>query len=279
MRENSPQVPQPHEGASRAHHLTDRVAAWKAGGTYETVGGHRIFVRRSGGDGPLVVLLHGFPTSSYDWRGGRPRPRGHRRCGPRVRLPRLRPVRQAHRHPLLPEGAGGHRRAARGAPAGAGRRARHGRLRRGGADGARPRRGPHVRRWTAVLLTNSSVIIGKAHLTAVQKLLRGPPRPARRQAGLGTHVHEAARRRLLPRPPPHRAGSRRPVVAVDLQRAGTRSSTGSATSTANASSGPTGGKARSATGAAASTSAGAAWTASAANPSSEPWSPCTPPRR
>ena len=51
-----------------AHHLTARVAAWEASGTFETIQGRRIFVRRSGGDGPLVVLLHGFPTNSYDWR-------------------------------------------------------------------------------------------------------------------------------------------------------------------------------------------------------------------
>lgn len=48
--------------------LTARVAAWEAAGVYETVNGHRIFVRRSTAGGPLVVLLHGYPTSSYDWR-------------------------------------------------------------------------------------------------------------------------------------------------------------------------------------------------------------------
>ena len=47
---------------------SDRVTAWQASGTIQDVGGHRIFVRRSGGDGPLVVLLHGYPSSSYDWR-------------------------------------------------------------------------------------------------------------------------------------------------------------------------------------------------------------------
>lgn len=63
MSEKHPTAAQPH-----VDHLTARVADWRASGTYETVDGHRIFVRRSGGDGPLVVLLHGFPTSSYDWR-------------------------------------------------------------------------------------------------------------------------------------------------------------------------------------------------------------------
>jgi pimeloyl-ACP methyl ester carboxylesterase len=29
--------------------------------------GRRLFVRRREGDGPLLLLLHGFPSSSYDW--------------------------------------------------------------------------------------------------------------------------------------------------------------------------------------------------------------------
>jgi len=53
---------------ARVSALTARVAAWEAAGDYEMVNGHRIFVRRSGGGGALVVLLHGYPTSSYDWR-------------------------------------------------------------------------------------------------------------------------------------------------------------------------------------------------------------------
>jgi pimeloyl-ACP methyl ester carboxylesterase len=48
--------------------LTDRVAAWEATGGYEEVAGQRLFVRRGAGTGPLVVLLHGYPSSSYDWR-------------------------------------------------------------------------------------------------------------------------------------------------------------------------------------------------------------------
>ncbi len=51
--------------------MTDRVDAWQATGTLETVHGRRLWVhRRTGGErGPLVVLLHGFPSCSYDWRG------------------------------------------------------------------------------------------------------------------------------------------------------------------------------------------------------------------
>ena len=48
--------------------VNERIAGWKSGGTLEEIGGHRIFVRRGSGSGPLVVLLHGYPSSSYDWR-------------------------------------------------------------------------------------------------------------------------------------------------------------------------------------------------------------------
>ena len=49
--------------------LTDRVEAWRRGGEQFSFRGHSIFVRRRAGEGPTLVLLHGFPTSSYDFRG------------------------------------------------------------------------------------------------------------------------------------------------------------------------------------------------------------------
>src|SRR5215212_5858789 len=48
--------------------LTDRVRAWRDGGDEVDLGGRRIFVRRRAGDGPPLLLLHGFPSSSYDYR-------------------------------------------------------------------------------------------------------------------------------------------------------------------------------------------------------------------
>jgi pimeloyl-ACP methyl ester carboxylesterase len=39
---------------------------WLAEGEAVTVGGHAVFVHRSGA-GPWLTLLHGFPTSSWDW--------------------------------------------------------------------------------------------------------------------------------------------------------------------------------------------------------------------
>lgn len=53
--------------------LTPNARAWQAAGAREDVLGHRLFVHRhaaeaSGPGRPLLVLLHGFPSSSFDWR-------------------------------------------------------------------------------------------------------------------------------------------------------------------------------------------------------------------
>jgi pimeloyl-ACP methyl ester carboxylesterase len=50
--------------------LTPRTTAWQQSGTFMQVGGHRIFFREQTGDSnqPPVLFLHGYPSSSYDWR-------------------------------------------------------------------------------------------------------------------------------------------------------------------------------------------------------------------
>ena len=40
--------------------------AWRGGGEYLTFEGHHLFARR-GGSGVDLLLIHGFPTSSFDW--------------------------------------------------------------------------------------------------------------------------------------------------------------------------------------------------------------------
>ncbi len=51
-----------------ASQLTSRVAEWRARGRTETFRGQRIFVFHRDGAGTPIVLLHGFPSSSFDWR-------------------------------------------------------------------------------------------------------------------------------------------------------------------------------------------------------------------
>jgi pimeloyl-ACP methyl ester carboxylesterase len=48
--------------------LTSRVREWRSTAVFEDVGGHRIFRRIVDGDGPTIVFLHGYPSSSYDFR-------------------------------------------------------------------------------------------------------------------------------------------------------------------------------------------------------------------
>lgn len=52
----------------RAGAPSERVARWRDFGRRIRVGGHQIHVRRRDGDAPVLVLLHGFPSSSFDWR-------------------------------------------------------------------------------------------------------------------------------------------------------------------------------------------------------------------
>jgi pimeloyl-ACP methyl ester carboxylesterase len=48
--------------------LTKRVEEWLGAGELEEIDRRRIFVRDRPGSGPPVLLLHGYPSSSYDWR-------------------------------------------------------------------------------------------------------------------------------------------------------------------------------------------------------------------
>ena len=48
--------------------LTERVESWREAGGFEEVPGRRLYAQRRDGEAPLLLLLHGFPSSSYDWR-------------------------------------------------------------------------------------------------------------------------------------------------------------------------------------------------------------------
>jgi pimeloyl-ACP methyl ester carboxylesterase len=44
------------------------VEHWRRAGAIEDLGGHRLYVQRREGTLPVLLFLHGFPSSSYDWR-------------------------------------------------------------------------------------------------------------------------------------------------------------------------------------------------------------------
>ncbi len=48
--------------------LTERVEEWRSRGRIESFRGHSIHVHKTDGEGPPLLLLHGFPSSSYDFR-------------------------------------------------------------------------------------------------------------------------------------------------------------------------------------------------------------------
>jgi pimeloyl-ACP methyl ester carboxylesterase len=48
--------------------LTANAERWRDAGGFEQVAGRRLYVQRRDGDGPLLLFLHGFPSSSYDFR-------------------------------------------------------------------------------------------------------------------------------------------------------------------------------------------------------------------
>ena len=52
--------------STRAPALSERLAAWRDGGHFLVVGDQRIYWREAG-DGPVLLLIHGFPTASWDW--------------------------------------------------------------------------------------------------------------------------------------------------------------------------------------------------------------------
>jgi pimeloyl-ACP methyl ester carboxylesterase len=60
--------------------LTTRTAAWRQAGAFVEIDGHAVFVRGCGQDagGEALLFLHGYPSSSYDWRHAVDRLSGYR---------------------------------------------------------------------------------------------------------------------------------------------------------------------------------------------------------
>ncbi|GAA6151356.1 alpha/beta fold hydrolase [Pseudoteredinibacter isoporae] len=52
--------------------ISKAIESWRSKGEYRQLCGHRLFTidEQSGSaDKPVIVLIHGFPTSSWDWQG------------------------------------------------------------------------------------------------------------------------------------------------------------------------------------------------------------------
>lgn len=47
--------------------LTPALQHWQAQGGMVALGGHRLFVAQAGQHGSVLLFIHGYPTSSYDW--------------------------------------------------------------------------------------------------------------------------------------------------------------------------------------------------------------------
>ncbi len=58
--------------------LSPRIESWRGQGEDVRFRERRIHVHRRDGDGPLLLLLHGFPSSAFDWRGVLERTHGRR---------------------------------------------------------------------------------------------------------------------------------------------------------------------------------------------------------
>ncbi len=48
------------------------ITAWHESGSYVTIGGHKLFVMDVGSGAETIVILHGYPTSSYDFKAALP---------------------------------------------------------------------------------------------------------------------------------------------------------------------------------------------------------------
>ena len=59
--------------------LSPTTKAWSASGRHIEVEGKRIFVVERG-SGPVLLLMHGYPTSAYDWQGVMGLLAGSHRC-------------------------------------------------------------------------------------------------------------------------------------------------------------------------------------------------------
>jgi pimeloyl-ACP methyl ester carboxylesterase len=56
--------------------MPESVCQWRDGGSWLPTKAGRVFVRSAPGEGPTLLLLHSYPSSSYDFHGVVPRLEG-----------------------------------------------------------------------------------------------------------------------------------------------------------------------------------------------------------
>ena len=229
--------------------LTPNVERWRDAGGFEQVAGRRLYVQRREGEGPLLLFLHGFPSSSYDWRELLALRAGPR--GAAVRLPRLRPVRQAGR----PSSTRSHGRPTRprsscGAPASPPVYVVAHDMGTSVATElfARELRGEAKLDIRGALLFNGSILLDRASPTTGQKLLRSRLGPLFARLTTQRSFRLQFGRIFSDAHPLARAGGGRPVGAARARPAATASATCSSTTWPSASATSSAGTAPSATG-------------------------------
>ena len=193
------------------------MAEWRDGGRTLTTAAGTVFVRSAPGDGPTLLLLHGYPSSSYDYRKVVPHLAGRAWLTLDFLGFGLSDKPRPHRYSLLEQADIVQTRRRR---------------RPGPVVVDRPRMGTSVAtellardlqghlpfELQRAVLSNGSVILHRASLRPVQKMLRGPLGPLVARFANRGMFSRGFRRACSAEPPAVGGGGRRAVGADDVQR-------------------------------------------------------------
>jgi pimeloyl-ACP methyl ester carboxylesterase len=153
------------------------VAEWRDGGRWFRTPSGNVFVRSAPGDGPTILLLHGYPSSSFDYQGIVPHLAGRAWLTLDFLGFGLSDKPRPHRYSLLEQADIVQAVVAESAPGPVVLVAHD----RGTSVTtellARDLQGHLPFELQKVVLTNGSVILRRASLRPVQKMLRGPLGP------------------------------------------------------------------------------------------------------
>jgi pimeloyl-ACP methyl ester carboxylesterase len=153
------------------------VADWRDGGRWLSTPAGRVFVRSEPGDGPTILLLHGYPSSSYDFRHILPHLAGRAWLSLDFLGFGLSDKPRPHRYSLLEQADIAQAVVASEAPGPVVLVAHDMGTSVTTELLARDLEGHLPFELQKVVLTNGSVILRRASLRPVQKVLRGPIGP------------------------------------------------------------------------------------------------------